>query len=336
MSRAPTKLGRLVERELRVGLSPGRRAALIERLRGKPEERALWERNAAAFRILEQAPVASVEIEQVERWLFEDLAAAGSLAEASPQSGRAWWQSGRAWWQSGRAWWRTPLVAGLASVLVAAAALAVIVTGPEGSLEGLRAGAELRADVEDGELRARGQLRWSRPLAIDLACGIPARPVGGATGGDCGLGEVLGFSARLDAVPANSDGPPLRTTHLSLFGIDAQGALRYYAPTPEPARALPLASGAGASWRALPISVRLGVNHSAGELRVFAIATPIEPKLDDIQRWAASLRAQAPAGVDSPPWHLRLSPDALGPDICGGTPASGSCASAETTLDLLP
>ncbi|NVB41379.1 hypothetical protein G6O69_38135 [Pseudenhygromyxa sp. WMMC2535] len=328
------QLERQVERELIAGLGRERRRALVERLRGNAGARRTWDRAAAALRVLEARPVSRAEIDQVERWLFEDLEDQGQLA-------------GEARGASRRRWLR-PVIAALSTVAVSAAAVAVIV-GPAGlgdrsanrsdnrSADRSEAGSDpsvsaggVAAIVTQGELQARGGLVWPRPLAIDLACGQPSRP---ASQRGCGEDELLGFSARLSASKDRADAD-LRDQALSLFGVDERGELLYYAPNPGGEPSLELVADPGqARWRALPLSIRLDVNHRPGTLRVFAIATPDPVAPADVERWAEALREAEPASVDDPPWHLRLRADELGP-VCAG-PRS-RCASAETLLHITP
>lgn len=341
------ELERLVERELVEGLDRNRRHALVERLRGlgqpasagagRVQPRQTWDRAMAAFRVLEDAPVAKVELDQVERWLFEDLAEDGHLAP-EPGLGR---RRGRRWWTLG--------LASAASIAAAAAALAVVLVDDEGALVGA---GSVDALVESGALQARGALTLPRPLAIDLVCGDPARSVGGGVDGldrgACALDEVLGFALRMDWEPRPAahgepaarawlppaDGP----MHVSLFGVDARGELLYYAPTPKPAPAWILDAPADPRsgeprWQATPIAVRLEVNHVPGPLRVFALASPEPPTLAELERWAEALAGAPAAGVDTLPWHLRLSDADFGARVC---PERQRCASAETSLRLLP
>lgn len=294
-------LRRSIERELIEGLGGDRRRALIERLRGNPEQRRGWDRAIAAVRVLEQREVSNFEIEQVERWLFDDLDEAGTSPRRAAPTRR---------WAG---------IAALCATLAAAAALLVWIE-PD-STEPLRV-----SDV--GELAARGALHQPRPLALDLVCGKPARA---ATLHGCRLDELLGFSLRLGdesldptAAAALAEAP----LHLSVFGIAADGQLLYYTPTPiEPSHAT---LRLGAAWQALPVSVRLDVHHRPGRVRVFALASDAPAELADIERWAAALAPQPRAGVDDPAWHLRLAPGVLGP-ACR---RSDRCASAETELTL--
>jgi hypothetical protein len=301
-------LAERIERELIEGLRAPRRRELIERLRGNPDQRRGWDRAIAAFRALERREVSRVEVDQVERWLFEDLDAAGVIADRAPAQGRRW----------------TTLAAALATLATSAALLLWIDRDPT-SDEPI---AEL-AQVEVDELRARGARTWTRPLALDLACGEPVRA---APQRGCRLDELLGFSLRLGdeaLAPEQAAALAQAPLHLSVFGIAASGELLYYTPTPiEPAQAT---LRLGGSWQPLPLSVRLAVNHAPGRVRVFALASDRPAELADVERWAAALRSQPSADLDDPPWHLRLAPSVLGP-VCA---RADRCASAETELTLL-
>lgn len=295
-------LRRLIERELVVGLGRRRRRALVERVRGNPEARREWDRALSAFRVVEQREVSRFELDQVERWLFEDLEAAAVVAPAP--AGRRRWT------------WLAGAVASLAS----AAALVLWLESGEGHDD---PGLEVEGSGDDAGLVARGRGQWSRPLAIALVCGQPPRP---ATRSGCGRDELLGFSARL--APGNHG---RAGASLSLFGIDARGELLYYAPTPaELDPELELAVDRG--WTALPMSVRLEVNHVPGRVRVFALAGARPPSLAELDTWAEALREQPSAALDDPPWHLRLDRAAL----AGVCPSPARCASAEAEFLIHP
>ena len=310
--RRAASLRRHVERELVEGLATRERRSLIERLRGNVEQRRDWDRAVAGFRALEQREVSNFELDQVERWLFEDLDESGLLAEARPEPSRRW----------------TYLAATLATLAAAASLLLWLDEDPAPPTI-----ASITLDtIASNTLQARGDHGdhgWTRPLALELVCGEPARP---AAARGCGLDELLGFSLRLgdealdpEAASALGQAP----LHLSVFGIAAEGELLYYTPTPdEPALA---SARLGAGWQALPRSVRLEVNHHPGRVRVFALASDRAVELADIDRWAAALAHQAPATLDDPPWHLRLAPDLLDA-ACRDLMR---CASAETELRIL-
>jgi hypothetical protein len=296
-------LRRVIERELVEGIAARRRRTLVERVRGNPDQRSGWDQAIAAFRVLEQREVSRFELDQVERWLFDDLDEAGLIEDRKPGPGRRW----------------TTIAMTLATV--AAAALLLVWIGPESPSE------TLERDPVD-ELQARGDPGFARPLALELVCGEPARP---AAARGCALHELLGFSLRLgdESLDPNAAAALGRAPlYTSVFGIAADGELLYYLPTPvEPSHAT-LRLDAG--WQALAISVRLEVNHEPGRVRVFALASDAPADVADIERWAAALEAQPSAGIDDPPWHLRLAPRVLG-SVC---PDRSRCASAETELTI--
>ena len=306
------QLRRALERELVSGLGRRRRLALVERLRGNAEARRSYDRALAGFRALEQREVSRFELDQVERWLFDDLEHEGATG-AAPGAGQTRW---------------TYLAAGAASLLSAAALLVWLDLGGEGTSGGLSNDDVAESD-SDG-FGARGKQAWSRPLALELVCGQPPRP---AQRGGCRMDELLGFSARLGdeglepAAAAAFEGGP---RSLTVFGLDAEGELLYYAPTPASAELPTLELGAG--WTALPMSVRLEVNHEPGQVRVFALLSEREPSLAMLDSWARALADAPPATLDDPPWHLRLPAAALR-EVC---PRAQRCASAETELELLP
>jgi hypothetical protein len=301
-----TGMRRLLERELIAGLGPRRRRALVERLRGNAEQRSGWDRAIAAFRVLERREVSRFEIDQVERWLFEDLGDLGVVAPARPR-------------------WRWAWLGGLAATIASAAAVLLWIEGgrPDESSE--------LAGESDGsdELVARGDDRFPRPLALELVCGQPVRAA--ATRG-CSLDETLGFSIRLgaeDLAPEVASALARAPLHVSAFGLAEDGSLLYYLPTPdEPATTR---VSLGAPWQPLPFSVRLAVNHAPGRVRVFALASDRPAEVADLERLAAALAPQPIADLDDPPWHQRL-PDSVLASVC---PQPSRCASAETVLELL-
>lgn len=299
-------LHRWIERELVSGIAARRRRTLVERVRGNPDQRRGWDRAIAAFRVLEQREVSRFELDQVERWLFEDLDDSGLVTDRPAHVGRRW--------------------TGLAGALMALAAAVLLLVWIDGEPTSEQT---LRFAYEDTDgLQPRGEHGWTRPLALELVCGEPARP---ASARGCGLHELLGFSLRLgdeSLDPSRASALARAPLHTSVFGIAADGELLYYLPTPvEPSHAL-LRLGAG--WQALPISVRLDVNHAPGRVRVFALASDAPADVADIERWAAVLADQPSASIDAPPWHLRMAPSVLGP-ICGDP---DRCASAETELTI--
>jgi hypothetical protein len=301
-------LRRSLERELIDGLAAKPRRALIERLRGNATLRRAWDRAIASFRALEQREVSQTELDQVERWLFEDLADEGLLA-AAPAPARTR---------------RSVTLAAMFAALASTAAL-LVVLGPGDESGG--AGLAAHGMISD-ELVARGGLAHARPLALELVCGKPARP---AAQRGCTTDELLGFSIRLGdetldarAAAALAEAP----LHLAVFGIDERGELLYYTPTPAEHASELVRLGEPA--HALPLAIRLGINHRSGRVRVYALAGEQPVDVATIERWAAALHVQPPAGIDDPPWHLRLAPSLLGP----ACQRLDRCASAQTELWL--
>lgn len=291
---------RLLERELISGLGARRRRALVERLRGNVEQRRGWDRAIAAFRVLERREVSRFEIDQVERWLFEDLGEQGVLAPVRPR-------------------FRWPWLGGLAATILSAAALLVWIDEDP---------ATDAQTVEHDELVPRGGDHFARPLAIDLVCGQPVRT---AAARGCSLDETLGFSVRLGLeglAPEAASTLGRAPLHVSAFGLAEDGSLLYYSPTPDDRSRTTVTLGA--PWQPLPFSVRLAVNHAPGRVRVFALASEHPADVADVEHLAAALRPQPPADIDDPPWHLRL-PAAKLASLC---PQPARCASAETVLSI--
>jgi hypothetical protein len=279
-----------VEQDLLRGLPAERRARLHDHLRACDACRAHHDRLHDGLRVLEgDALVSSSELDQVERWV-----------EASwprPTGLRARIAALRPALQ-----WLVPAIA--------VAAVTAIVT--------LRAPLEPTPGPEHVMgLRAKGGASTAA-LAIDVLCGPrpdalrPARP------GGCALSETLAFAYRAAA-------PDTRGS-LTLFGVDAQGRVRYYAPTPVDPAALSVTSGA---WRAAPLSVRLGVNHAPGRLRLYALLSPRAPSVENVDALAAPLTDSRGAALDGP-WHLTAD-DTLSNALCG--PDADACQSAR--LDLM-
>ncbi|HVH97624.1 MAG TPA: hypothetical protein VM869_02900, partial [Enhygromyxa sp.] len=256
----------------------------------------------STVRALEDRSVSRFELEQVERWLFEDLEADGVIASSPARRRR------------GFAWFGATL-----ATIASAATLAWWIGRDDAGLA-----------IERGDLLvARGTGSLARPLALEPVCGDPPRP---ARGRGCSLDELLGFSVRLGDEQLDRERAAALAAadlHLSLFGVAEDGEVRYYLPTPAD---LSLPSlRVESRWRPLPLSIQLGVNHAPGRVRVFALASEVAPSVADIDRLAAALRMQPSATVDDPPWHRRLDRAVLG-SLCSDL---DRCVSAEAEFSIL-
>lgn len=155
-------------------------------------------------------------------------------------------------------------------------------------------------------------------LSVEVLCGDRPSALHAAAPAGCSLDDTLAFAWRPGSASAGQ---------LTLFGVDASGRARYYAPTPvEPAG---VAVGE-AAWQAAPLSVRLRVNHTPGGLRLFALLAPTAPSVEQIDAWAAAL-AGAPLEDPHTPWHRALGPEHMRA-LCG--PDGGACHSARLELTL--
>lgn len=282
-----------VEQDLLRGLPVERRARLHDHLRACDACRAHHDRLHDGLRLLEGDALVSVsELDQVERWVRQTIPGATTLGErlAAVRPTLRWF---------------VPATAAAATAMFVAFMALRAPSSPESAPEHV-----MGLTAKGGDATAA--------LAVDVLCGPrpdalrPARP------GGCRLSETLAFAYRA-AVPG-AEG------QLTLFGLDALGRVRYYAPTPVDPDAVDVTSGA---WQALPLSVRLGVNHAPGPLRLYALLSPRTPSVETVDALAAALAAQAP---DAPgdPWHLSLQ-SSLPSGTCG--PDTASCLSAR--LDLM-
>lgn len=292
---------KLIDAEFQCGLRPDRRRTLLERLRGDADARRRWDHSAELFRALERAEVSTVELEQVERWLFEDL-------EPDPAT-----EPGRLRRLLAR--WRWPTLGGL---ILATAAVALMILPRERADE---------LERTDG-WAARGQA-FGRPLGLDAACGLPPRS---AADHGCELGDRLGFAYRWPAPAA--DGGTLARGYLSLFGVGHDGELLYYAPTPvDPAVAVERRSTREApwdAWRSLGFTVNLAVNHEPGTIRVYALLSARAPTVSTIEALAHALAEQEPALPGASAWHRRLELAELD-ELCADR---RRCASAELSYAI--
>lgn len=292
-------LDRAIDRELLVGLSARRRAALHERLRRDPRARARYDRAVEALRVLEgDVDVAGSELDVVGRWLADDLGATDPAPER-----RTW-----------------PAV-----LAVLAAALVVLWISP------LRDPGSLARWTDDDAWQARGGGPRDG-LALEALCGPDeadpaARRVRAR---DCSLADLMGLAYR---VPAGTDG------RLTVFGIDAQGDAMFYLPTPrDPAGATGVEVETD-RWRALDLAVRLRVNHAEGRLRIYGLVAPSVATVDEVEALAHALAPLPPAEPGDSPWTARVaaSPDhAAAAALARLCPDLARCSAAELQLTLRP
>lgn len=241
---------------------------LVAALRDDPKLRATYDRGAQVMRTLERASVAAVELDWVERWLEAD----GTLTGAAPIAAQSRW-----WWIAG-------------AVLAAGAAVVALRPVSPGI-----------TDLDD-PLRAKGvnagpQAGW---LGLSVLCDGGHGPtalvdIASAT---CPADASVGFALRVDARHHGGD-------HLALFGVDGDGGVQYYLPTPDqPSITL---TGRDA-WVSLDRAVRLAVNHPPGRVRVYAALLPHAPRIEAIEQAAATLARMPDVGDDERPWLDRLGP----------------------------
>jgi hypothetical protein len=169
---------------------------VVGALRSDERLRRAYDRGVAALRLLENAEIASTEIDWVERMLEAD----GTLGAPAPEVSPKWW-------------W--------VAAAVGAAAAGVLVLAPRTS-----------APVPDETFTPRGGPR-AEGLALSALCDRDAS--GGRTpalvevsDGRCAIDATLGFAVRVDARHRGG-------AHLVLFGVDGAGDVQYYLPTPDEA-----------------------------------------------------------------------------------------------------
>jgi hypothetical protein len=291
------RLERWIERELTEGLSPRRRARLDEQLRRDPHARARYDRAVEALRVLEgDLDVAPTELDVVGRWLFDGPDA--RTPAAAREAVRRWW----------------PLV-----TAVLAAALVLLWVGP------LADPAALRPWTSDDGWQARG-LGDPEGLALEALCG-PDEADDAARRmrvRDCGLGDLMGLAYR---VPAGAGG------QLTVFGVDAQGDAMFYLPTPVAAEGATVDPG---HWRALPLAVRLSVNHAPGSLRIYGLVAPTVATVEEVRALAEALAPMPPAEPGDAPWTTRVTEGAAKDALSRLCPAPFRCDAAELRLTLAP
>jgi hypothetical protein len=286
------RLDRWIEHELTEGLSPRRRVRLHARLRQDPMARARYDRAVAALRVWE----GDCEIACAEL----DLVGRWLTTEADP--GRAG--------ESAHRWW--PMLA-----VVLTAAMVMLWAGPTRDRSTLPGGL---SSVDDG-WQARGA-GVSGGLAMEALCDPdgPDGPDAPLVERDCGLDDLLSFAYR---VSTDARG------QLTLFGIDADGEPMFYLPTPGDPSGVTVNPG---QWRPLTLGVRLSVNHTPGELRIYGLVAPLVATPDEVRTWAQQLASQPPAVPGDTPWIQRV--DAAG--LRRACPASTDCHAAELRLTLRP
>jgi hypothetical protein len=196
----------------------------------------------------------------------------------------------------------TPWLRAWITILAAVATAAFLVIGP------------LRPEEEDA-LRPKGGR--ASVLTIEALCGTTVSPLRPASEG-CALDGSLSFAYRV---------APSHGGFLSLFGLDEEGHVNYYVPTPVDARPVVVDSG---RWAPLPLSIRLEVNHRPGTLRLFALLSPLPPTVDQIDDIVTRLHRLAPAKPGDPPWHVRLGGQGAVSTVCAGA----GCESAELRFEI--
>jgi len=289
-------LDRAIERELTVGLSPRRRARLHERLRRDPRARARYDRAVEALRIFE----GDVDVAPSELDVVGRWLADDLGAPRPAVERRAW-----------------PAV-----FAVLAAALVLLLVSP------LRDPSSLRPWTGDDGWQARGAGEGDG-LALEALCGPDeADPTAlRVRARECSLADLLGLAYR---VPAGTRG------ELTVFGIDANGDVMFYLPTPVEAAGATVEPG---RWRALSLAVRLRVNHAPGPLRIYGLVAPTVATTAEVEALARQLASQPAAAPGDAPWITRVSPELLArlcPDLPSATATEPDCRAAELHLTLDP
>lgn len=295
----PARLDRWIERELLEGLPSRKRTRLHEQLRRDASARARYDRAVAALRVLEGDDlIAPTELEVVQRWLSDDH---GPLGDGSAQT-----VTSRSWWP--------------ALITAVAAALVVLWVSP------LQHARSPWWEGRDDGWQARGSASTGA-LAIEVLC-VADAPGGGTEPGparvrQCSRQDLMGFAYRVEPKVAGT---------LTVFGVDADGDPMFYLPTPVDADVpTPMQAVEAGRWRALPLAVRLAVNHAAGPLRVYGLVSPTAATADEVRAWAEQLAPQAAAaGPGDDPWIERVRTDGLA-RVC---PTLARCQAAELSLTV--
>lgn len=293
----PARLDRWIERELLEGLPPRKRSRLHEQLRRDATARARYDRAVAALRVFEGDDLlAPTELEVVERWLSQDQ---GPLADGSAQT-----VARRSWWP--------------ALITAVAAALVVLWVSP------LQQARSPWWEGRDDGWQARGAASTGA-LAIEVLCVADApgdAQHGPARVRECSRQDLMGFAYRVE---------PSVGGYLTVFGVDADGDPMFYLPTPVDADVPTEMQAVKADrWRALPLAVRLAVNHAAGPLRVYGLVSPTAATADEVRTFAEQLAPQAAAGPGDDPWIERVRTDGLA-RVC---PTLARCEAAELSFTV--
>lgn len=277
-------------------LKPSLHTRVQERLRANAEDRAYYDRLMEGFRVLagsKQNDSAAPGFARMELTLVESrLFAEPALAEAPERRGAGSW-----------------LGALLAFASLAGGALLLT--------------QKMRVD----EFTARGGGR-AGALALDAHCldanATPTGEVGSlkdATLQPCSLDGTLAFSWRVRAGHEQQQ--------LSLFGVDGDGRVLYYAPTP--VQSAGIAVKTVESWQPTGLSVTLHVNHRPGTLRVYGILASRVATVPEVDAWARALGEAKPALAGDAAWHTRVDTGAL---CASASATTDDCDSAELSLKL--
>lgn len=170
----------------------------------------------------------------------------------------------------------------------------------------------------DESFMARGGDRDG--LALEVLCGPAETPDPELRIRDCGHRDLMGFAYR---VPEATRGT------LTLFGVDADGDPMFYRPTPVDPAGVTVDPG---RWQALPLGVRLWVNHAVGPLRVYGLVAPRVATPDQVRAWVQQLAPQSPAAPGGSPWIDRVDPSSLR-SVCSDPT---DCHAAELDLRVRP
>jgi hypothetical protein len=142
----------------------------------------------------------------------------------------------------------------------------------------------------DHEFQARGDVAAPRPagvLRVFCLSGPQVRAL--EPGGACGANDRMRFTFLNVG----------RFRHLFLVGVDGAGALKWYAPRPPLAASIDAPALASGHAPVGP-TFRVGVNHRAGAIRVFAIVSDSPVSSAEVSVAARSWHADQARGVDGP------------------------------------